>query len=112
MSYGYDFGSVGRSRYDVLQFDNGDNIESNFWRQLYEDDLFSCYLFHRWYDVTADGAPLSYGNVIQVMDSLSDCISASIVRDCLRWLKFYDYDNHISTMKQWLQNRYDWLNSE
>ena len=112
LTYGYDFGSVGRSRYDVLQFDNGDNIGSNFWRQLYEDDLFSCYLFHRWAEVTADGAPLSYGNVIQVMDSLIEHISSPALRDRTRWWGIYNYDSHINTMKTWLQNRYAWLNNK
>ena len=111
LTYGYDFGSVGRSRHDVLQFDNGDNIGSKFWRQLYEDDIFSCYLLSRWHDVTAYGAPLSYENVICVIDSLSGRIGTPIDRDRLRWLKFYDYSDHINTMKQWIQNRYSWLNN-
>ena len=112
LTYGYDFGSVGRSRYDVLQFDNGDNIGSYFWRQLYEDDLYSCYLFHRWAEVTADGAPLSYENVIHVMDSLIEHISSPVFRDRMRWWSIYNYNNHINTMKTWLQNRYAWLNNE
>ena len=112
LAYGYDFGSVGRSGYDVLQFANGDNTGSDFWHQLYEDDLFSCYLFHRWHDVTADNAPLSYENVIHVMDSLIDHISTPRIRDRVRWWKLYDYDDHINTMKNWLHNRYAWLDSE
>lgn len=112
LTYGYDFGSVGRSGYDVLQFDNGDNTGSRFWHQLYEDDLFSCYLFHRWHEVTAENAPLSYENVNRVMDSLIERISTPVVRERLRWLQFYNYNDHINTMKTWLQNRYAWLNNE
>ena len=112
LTYGYDFGSVGRSGYDVLQFDNGDNTGSRFWHQLYEDDIFSCYLFHRWHEVTAENAPLSYGNVIQVMDSLIERISTPLVRERLRWFQFYNYNDHINTLKTWLQNRYAWLNNE
>ena len=112
LAYGYDFGSVGRSGYDVLQFANGDNTGSDFWHQLYEDDLFSCYLFQRWHDVTAENAPLSYENVIHVMDSLIELTGTPRVRDRVRWWKLYDYDDHINTMKTWLQNRYAWLNNE
>jgi len=112
LAYGYDFGSVGRSGYDVLQFDNGDNTGSYFWHQLYEDPMFSCYLFHRWAELTADSALLSYPNVIHVMDSLIECISTPMVRDRVRWWKMYNYDDHINTMKTWLQNRYAWLNNE
>lgn len=112
LTYGYDFGSVGRSGYNVLQFDNDDNTGSPFWRQLYEDDLFRCYLFLRWAEVTADGAPLSYENVIHVMDSLIEHISAPVLRDRTRWWGIYNYNSHINTMKTWLQNRYAWLNNE
>ena len=112
LAYGYDFGDVGRSGYDVLQFDNGDNTGSDFWHQLYEDNMFSCHLFHRWEDLTAEGAPLSYNHVIHVMDSLSAVTSTARARDRVRWWKSYDYDSHIYTMKQWLLNRYNWLNHE
>ena len=112
LAYGYDFGSVGRSGYDVLQFANGDNTGSDFWHQLYEDNMFSCHLFHRWEELTADGAPLCYNHVIQTMDSLSSVIASARVRDRVRWWKTYDYDAHINTMKTWLQNRYNWLNHE
>jgi hypothetical protein len=35
-----------------------------------------------------------------------------MVRDRVRWWKMYNYDDHINTMKTWLQNRYAWLNNE
>jgi len=112
LAYGYDFGSVGRSGYDVLQFANGDNTGSDFWHQLYEDNMFSCHLFHRWEEVTAEGAPLEYNHVIHLMDSLSAIISTAMVRDRVRWWKNYNYDSHINTMKQWITKRYAWLNHE
>ena len=112
LAYGYDFGSVGRSGYDVLQFANGDNTGSDFWHQLYEDNMFSCYLFHRWEELTAEGAPLSYSHVIHVMDSLIAATTTARVRDRVRWWKTYNYDSHINTMKTWLLNRYSWLSHE
>ena len=112
LAYGYDFGSVGRSGYDVLQFSNGDNTGSDFWHQLYEDNFYRCYLMHRWMDVTSPGGPLTYDTVIHVMDSLIAQISTAYVRDRVRWWKTYDYAGHINTMKTWLQNRYAWLNAE
>ena len=112
LAYGYDFGDVGRSGHDVLQFANGDNTGSDFWHQLYEDNMFSCHLFHRWEEVTAEGAPLSYNHVVHVMDSLIAVTATARVRDRVRWWKTYDFDGHINTMKQWLQDRYDWLDHE
>lgn len=112
LAYGYDFGSVGRSGYDVLQFANGDNTGSDFWHQLYEDNFYRCYLMHRWEELTAPGAPLHYDSVISVMDSLTAQISTAVSRDRVRWFRIYDYNDHLNTMKTWLQNRYTWLNHE
>ena len=112
LAYGYDFGSVGRSGYDVLQFANGDNTGSDFWHQLYEDNFYRCYLMHRWEELTAPGAPLHYDSVIHVMDSLTAQISTAVSRDRVRWFRIYDYNDHLNTMKTWLQNRYTWLNHE
>lgn len=110
LAYGYDFGSVGRSGHDVLQFANSDNTGSDFWHQLYEDDMFICYLIHRWQELTSDGMPLHYDHVIHVMDSLTEQISTANVRDRVRWWSIYNYNEHLNTMKLWLQNRYAWLN--
>lgn len=112
LAYGYDFGSVGRSGYDVLQFANGDNTGSDFWHQLYEDNFYRCYLMHRWEELTAPGAPLHYDSVIHVMDSLTAQISTAVSRDRVRWVRIYDYNDHLNTMKTWLQHRYTWLNHE
>lgn len=112
LTYGYDFGSVGRSGYDVFQFYNGDNTGSDFWHQLYEDDLFFCYLTNRWEEVTSTGGPLNYEHVLHVMDSLTERIATANVRDRIRWWRVYSYDEHLSTMKQWIRNRYIWLDQE
>lgn len=111
LSYGYDFGSVGRSGYDVFQFANGDNTGSDFWHQLYENGMFRCALAHRWDELTSDGAPLSYGQIVHVIDSLTDRISDALPRERLRWFRFYNYDNHINDMKAWIQNRHNWLSA-
>ena len=112
LAFGYDFGSVGRSGHDVLQFANGDNTGSDFWHQLYEDNFFRCYLMHRWEELTSPGAPLHYDSVTCVMDSLITQISNAVSRDRMCWWRFYDYNEHINTMKTWLQHRYAWLNHE
>lgn len=112
LAYGYDFGSVGRSGYDVLQFYNNDNTGSDFWHQLYEDDMFRCVLNSRWNELTVSGAPLGHDNVFSIIDSLRNFILPAVVRDMQRWSRFYSYTSHINEMKQWLANRYAWLNNE
>jgi hypothetical protein len=112
LAYGYDFGSVGRSGYDVLQFDNGDNTGSYFWHQLYDNEQYRCYLFDRWKSLTAEGGPLYLYHLYDLIDSLSGIISEAMPRERSRWGRTYDYSNHITTMKTWLANRYAWLNNE
>ncbi len=112
LAYGYDFGSVGRSRADLLQFYNGDNTGSEFWHQLYEDPMYSCMLYSRWKELTNEHAPLHIDHLFHLMDSLmSRCYEARL-RDRTRWSQTYDYNNHINTMKAWLQSRYQWLSRE
>ncbi len=111
LAYGYDFGQIGRSGYDVLQFENNDNTGSDFWHQMYEDDKFYCILTHRWKELTISGAPLNYYSVVHIIDSIRNMIAPAVNRDRNRWSKNYNYLSHINSMKQWLQNRYLWLNN-
>ena len=110
LSYGYDFGSVGRSGYNVLQFANGDNTGSDFWHQLYENEMYKCLLVRRWQSLSNEG-PLSYAQVEQVIDSLTTRVRDAFLRERIRWSRWYDYDAHIETMKTWIQNRLNWLSA-
>lgn len=109
LAYGYDFGSVGRSGYDVLQFDNGDNTGSEFWHQLYENDTYRCHLYRRWNKVTGEGGALYLDRVKEIIDSLASVIQEALYRERARWNRNYNYTNHINTMKTWLGNRFRWL---
>ncbi len=109
LSYGNDLQSMDRSHYDIWQFSNGDNTGSVFWHQLFEDDMFRCALANRWKKLTAPGAPLSYSQIISVIDSLTDRVDQARQRDCSRWFRFYNYNTHINNMKTWIQNRISWL---
>ncbi|MCR4965070.1 MAG: CotH kinase family protein [Bacteroidales bacterium] len=112
LTFGNDLGNVvGRSGYDVLQFDNGDNTGSDFWHQLYEDDMFYCYLSNRWNELTEEGAPLDINHINHLIDSLVNRIENAMGREIWRWLRFYDYDAHLLEMKEWIGNRFDWLDS-
>ena len=111
LAYGYDFGSVGRSGYDVLQFDNGDNTGSEFWHQLYENDTYRCHLHARWNKLKGEGCALSLNRVNGIIDSLASIIQEAMTRERARWNRSYNYTNHINTMKRWIDNRFHWLDS-
>ncbi len=109
LTYGYDaFGS--RSRYDVWQFNNQDNNGPKFWRDLFNTDLYRCYLARRWFEQTAPGMPLSYEFVCNRMDEIDVLITEAIGRDNQRWHNMTQHDQWMGDMKNWIQLRINWLN--
>ena len=109
LTYGYDaFGS--RSRYDVWQFNNQDNNGPKFWRDLFNTDLYRCYLARRWFEQTAPGMPLNYEFVSNRMDEIEALITEAIGRDNQRWHNMTQHDQWMGDMKNWIQLRINWLN--
>ena len=109
LTYGYDaFGS--RSRYDVWQFNNQDNNGPKFWRDLFNTDLYRCYLARRWFEQTAPGMPLSYEFVCNRMDEIEALITEAVGRDNQRWHNMTQHDQWMGDMKNWIQLRINWLN--
>ncbi len=109
LAFGYDaFGN--RSRYDVWQFNNQDNNGPKFWRDLFETDLFRCYLAKRWNEITAEGQPLNYDVVCSRIDEIDALITEAIGRDNQRWHQMQNHASSLVEMKQWLRNRINWIN--
>lgn len=109
LTYGHDeFGS--RSRYDVWQFDNDSNIGPKFWKDLFDTDEFRCYFAKRWFEVTAEGNPLSYNEISNRMDEIDVLITEAVGRDNQRWHKMQQHTSEIQAMKTWIQQRINWLN--
>ena len=109
LAYGHDeFGS--RSRYDVWQFDNGDNVGPKFWKDVFDTDEFRCYLAKRWFEVTAEGNALDYIQLCNRIDEIDEWITEAIARDNQRWHKMNQHDSYVEDMKEWIQLRIDWLN--
>lgn len=104
--YGYD-----RSFTNVWQFDNGDNTGSKFWKDLYNNATFKCYLSRRWKELTAVNEPLSYNKIVAKIDSLASVINESKAREQARWNTIGNHSNHIVAIKTWLQSRMNWINT-
>ena len=109
LAYGYDaFGN--RSRYDVWQFDNGDNLGPRFWKDLFDTSLFRCYLAKRWFELTEPGQPLSYDFVCSRIDEIDALITEAVGRDNRRWNQMTQHPQKVNEMKTWIQQRINWLN--
>ena len=110
LAFGHDeFG--GRSRYDVWQFDNDDNNGPKFWKDLFDTELFRCYMARRWNELTQPGQPFDYDFVCNRIDEIDAWIAEAIGRDNQRWNQMLAHANSINQTKNWLQQRINWLNA-
>lgn len=113
LTYGNDLFHWGldRSHTNVWQFDNGDNTGSKFWKDLYNNPQFKCYLTKRWNELSDKNGPLNYYSILDRMDQLSNGISEAALRENKRWGTVPNQSGEIAKMKEWLQSRFNWLNS-
>jgi len=113
LTYGNDLFNWGydRSHTNVWQFDNGDNTGSKFWRDLYNNPTFQCYLTKRWKELTATNMPLNYFVVAEKIEYLSKLTSEAMVRENNRWRTIPNQSGEITKMKEWIQSRINWLNT-
>lgn len=110
LAYGFDaFGS--RSRYDVWQFDNEDNKGPKFFKDMFDTPMYRCYLAKRWFELTAEGQPLNYNVICDRIDELDAIIIEAVGRDNQRWNKMTQHAAKVTEMKNWIQQRINWLNN-
>jgi len=113
LTYGNDLFHWGfdRSHTNVWQFDNWNNTGSKFWKDLYNNPTFKCYLTKRWKELTATKGQLNYYVIADRMDQLSKLISEATMRENARWGTIPNQSGEISKMKEWLQARINWINT-
>ncbi len=110
LAYGLDvFGD--RSHTDIWQFDNGDNVGASFWKNLFINPIYKCYMSKRWNEVSATNQPLNYAKIANVIDNLSDQLTESSNRENQRWNTIGNYNETIINLKSWIQTRINWMNS-
>jgi len=102
---------LNRSFTNVWQFDNGDNTGSKFWKDLFNNPTFKCYLTKRWKELNSTNAPLNYFVITERMDQLTKVISEAMVRENNRWGTIPNQSGEIAKMKEWVQARINWLNN-
>ena len=109
LAFGYDaFGN--RSGYDVWQFNNQDNNGPKFWKDLFDTNAFRCYFAKRWFELTEPRQPLNYDFVCSRIDEIDALIAEAIPRDNQRWNQMGQHAQYVNNMKNWLQQRINWLN--
>ena len=105
-----------RSFYDLWQFEFG-NSGAKFWKDLFSNDTFNCYLAKRWFELTTTNQPLNFSTITSLIDEFVSLLSESQVRELQRWPSqegwptVADQTENIAAMKIWIQNRIDWIDS-
>lgn len=118
LSYGNDLFVFGfdRSFYDVWQFDF-ENRGAKFWKDLFQDSVFNCYVSKRWAELTAENGVLNYTTVAGLIDQYQELLAEAQVRELQRWPPIdgwptvADQTKNISAMKDWITNRINWMTS-
>ena len=98
-----------RSKTDTWQFSNGDNNGARFWKDLFANAQFRCYLSKRWHQLIQPGQPLNTSVIEALIDQTIDTISEASFRENIRWGTESNITAEISNMKVWLKQRTDWL---
>lgn len=114
LTYGNDLKMWGldRSKTNTWQFDNWDNIGPKFWKDLYNNSTFRCYLSKRWNLLTQSGAPLSEEALNIFIDETVTLISEATVREQSRWGTVTNHSGEIATMKDFISDRIVWMTAQ
>ncbi len=111
LTYGNDLfmWSFDRSKTNVWQFQYGGNDGSRFWRDLFYNPQFRCYLSRRWNELIAPGQPLNQATLEAFIDLNADSISEAIPREYQRWNKVGSHSQRITAMKTFIAARIAWM---
>lgn len=112
LSYGNDLfqWSLDRSKTYLWYFeDYYYNNGSTFWRDLFHNTQYRCYLSRRWNEVIQPGQPLHQASLNAFIDSTVSYISEAVVREYQRWGKSGSHVQRIADIKSFMAARTDWI---
>ncbi len=113
LTYGNDLFMWGldRSKTNTWQFYNGDNIGPKFWKDLFDNSQYKCYLAKRWTELTQIGQPLNITTIKTLIDETVARISEATIREQTRWSTIGDHTSRINDVKSFLEERMAWMNN-
>ena len=113
LTFGNDlfFWGFNRSVTNIWQFNNGDNMGAKFWKDLFDDPVYKCYLSKRWQELTSPGMPLNKKEVFDLIDETSILISEAALRQETLWRTTGLVAQQIDEMKSFVQARITWISA-
>jgi CotH kinase protein/Lamin Tail Domain/Secretion system C-terminal sorting domain len=111
LTFGNDlfFWGFDRSKINTWQFSNGDNEGPKFWRDLFNNPQFRCYLSKRWNELILPGNPLNFLSIDTLIDQAVDIISEALPRENAQWGTVPDFQSEIVKIKSFIQERTIWM---
>lgn len=113
LSYGNDLFQwfLDRSKPDIWFFQDYQNDGSRFWRDLFYNTQFRCYLSRRFNELIQPGQPLNQSNLESYIDQTVANISEAVARDYTRWGKAGGHAQRISGIKTFIGARLSWMSA-
>lgn len=113
LTYGNDLFDSGydRSKFNVWQFNNGDNTGAKFWKDLFDNPTYKCYFSRRWNELTSADHPLKHNNISTFIDATIAQIGEAAVRENQKWGTIPNLAAEILSVKTWLNSRINWITS-
>lgn len=113
LSYGNDLFQwyLDRSKPDIWFFQDYQNDGSRFWRDLFYNTQFRCYLSRRYNELIQPGQPLNQSNLESHIDLIVTTIDEAVVRDYARWAKTGSHAQRIAGIKTFIAARLIWLSA-
>ena len=105
------FWGFDRSYTNTWQFSNGDNEGSKFWRDLFNNTNFKCYLSKRFNNLIQPGQPMNTSVLNTFIDTAITLISEAMVRENERWNTIPNNPLEIANLKTFIANRVTWMTS-
>jgi hypothetical protein len=111
LTYGNDLFMWGfdRSKTDTWQFSNGDNEGPKYWKALFNNPEFRCYMSKRWNDLTKTGSPLNLSSITTFIDQAVSTISEAAAREESTWGTVGNLAYEVTKIKVFLQQRIPWI---
>ena len=105
-SWGYD-----RSHTDVWQFFDQGNMGPKFWKDLFEDPIYKCYLTQRWQELTASGMPLNSDEIFGLIDATTTLINEAAGRQEMVSGTTGVFEQQILEIKTFILERINWISN-
>jgi hypothetical protein len=87
------------------------NNGSRFWRDLFHNSQYKCYLSKRWNELIQPGQPLNQAAIGALIDSTVTDISEAVTREYQRWGKSGSHSQRIADIKSFMSARTEWITS-